>query len=127
MIEIIPTTREEVTSINPETGKLEFDRAKFREAAERNREKYIKYVESRRLRSMKMLKTGVWEKKLVCRDCNSIWIIPAESIRYGMYNQDYESGFEGRCYTECPVCSKQIVLKTIPPKIAEEIKENRSD
>jgi len=47
-IEVIPTTREQVTRVNLATNRIEFDRGQFRRNAEINRDQYIKSVEVRR-------------------------------------------------------------------------------
>lgn len=47
-IEVVPTAREQVTSINKVTQKPEFDNAKFRNCAKINRELFIRGVEARR-------------------------------------------------------------------------------
>lgn len=47
-IQVIPTTREQVTRINTATNRIEFDLGRFQQNAEKNRARYVKSVEVRR-------------------------------------------------------------------------------
>ena len=76
---------------------------------------------------MKIIQLGEWKLKINCKGCKSVLEAASEDVRYGVYETDYDSEFEGQFYIQCPVCSKKNVRKDIPDKIAEETKESRKD
>lgn len=76
---------------------------------------------------MKILKEGVWKKKITCRGCNTVIEVEPVDIRYGAYVNDEDSNLKGQLYVDCPVCSKRLIQKDIPQNIEKEIIENRKD
>lgn len=69
---------------------------------------------------MKVIKQGVWGKKITCRDCASVLQIKADDLQVKVRETDAQE-FIDEFYIECPVCSRETVLK-IPTLIAQEIK-----
>jgi RNase P subunit RPR2 len=76
---------------------------------------------------MKIIKQGLWEKRVVCKGCKSVLQVEEKDVRYGQYSSRYEDVFEGQCYITCPVCEKQTTLKDVPSPIQQAAKLERAD
>ena len=74
---------------------------------------------------MKVIKKGLWKKRITCRDCNSVLAIEEVDIKYFPYIHDYGSELEEDFYIECPVCGNEISIKKVPTPIKERIKSKQ--
>jgi uncharacterized protein with PIN domain len=77
-------------------------------------------VEQPRVSFMKVIKSGEWKKKIVCRGCNATLEIVADDIEHEQVPQDDES-FAEQFFVTCPECSHKIILRNIPPKVQEKV------
>jgi hypothetical protein len=69
---------------------------------------------------MKVITEGIWEKKITCRSCKSVFIAGVSDVEHEQQMQDDES-FSNQFFITCPSCSQKLIQRDIPPKIQEKI------
>lgn len=78
---------------------------------------------------MKVIKQGVWEKRIMCKGCKSVLQAEGSDVRYGLYSSEYEDEFKGSYYIPCPVCERANIVKEkdVPSYVRDDAVENRKD